>query len=288
MREGEPSRTAYAAAAQRAVHQDLEGGRVFRDPLAWRVLEGDRAQVVAEAPARSRLRMFVAARHRFAEDALAAAVARGTRQVVVLGAGLDTTAYRWPGRDVRFWEVDAPATQAWKRDLLGRVGVAVPATVAYVPVDLESEPLLPALAVAGVDLGRPVFVPWLGVVPYLTHDATTATLRALGTVPGAEVVLDYAGPRTPDEEESSGRARLAARVAALGEPLAEPWEPEELHAVCRGAGFDEVDDLDRAAIRTRILGRGEGAGGGSGAGSRAGPGAGERRGGAHLLRGRRT
>lgn len=94
MREGEPSRTAFGAAVHRAVHQDLEHGAVFRDPLAWQILGVDRDATLAdpEATARPRLRLFIAARHRFAEDALAAAVGRGTRQVVVLGAGLDTFA----------------------------------------------------------------------------------------------------------------------------------------------------------------------------------------------------
>ena len=98
MREGEPSRTAFGAAVHRAAHADLDRPVVFEDPLAWRILGVDREAVLADVPPLSRLRFFVAVRHRFAEDVVAEAVARGARQVVVLGAGLDTFAYRQPAR----------------------------------------------------------------------------------------------------------------------------------------------------------------------------------------------
>src|SRR5208283_4755726 len=111
-----------AAAAHRAAHQVLEQGRIFADPLALRILGKDAETVAREAekqPSARRMRIFIAARARFAEDALAAAVERGVRQLVVLGAGLDTYAYRSPLRDrLRIFEVDHPATQAWKRQCL--------------------------------------------------------------------------------------------------------------------------------------------------------------------------
>ena len=95
MQPGQPSRTAFGAAAHRAVHQVLERGRIFTDPLAMRILGADAEAAVRDAendPSRRKLRLFIAARTRFAEDALTAAVARGVRQLVVLGAGLDTYA----------------------------------------------------------------------------------------------------------------------------------------------------------------------------------------------------
>lgn len=235
MRAGQPSRTAEGAALLRALHQDLDDPVLFRDPLAWRVLGlDDAARTAALAAARpeSRLRTFVALRHRYADETVAAAYARGTRQVVVLGAGLDTTAYRTEHADLRVLEVDHPATQAWKLERLAAAGIDAVAT--YVGVDLEREPLLPALRSAGFDAGAPAVFLWLGVVPYLTHAATEQTLRVLGTVPGAEVVLDYAD-RAPE--------RLADRVAELGEAFTEPWPAEELHAVLRDAGFGEVEEV---------------------------------------------
>src|ERR1700691_3154630 len=97
MQPSQFSRTALGAAGHRAAHQALEGGRIFADPLALRVLGEDAERAVAEArenPAGRGLRAFVAARSRFAEDAARRAIAEGARQIVVLGAGLDTFAYR--------------------------------------------------------------------------------------------------------------------------------------------------------------------------------------------------
>ncbi|KQW49516.1 hypothetical protein ASC77_12040 [Nocardioides sp. Root1257] len=273
MREGEPSRTAFGAATYRAVHQDVDGGRIFRDPLAWRILGLDREATLAEpeATARPRLRVFIAARHRFAEDSLAAAVERGTAQVVVLGAGLDTFAYRNPFAGTRVFEVDFPATGAWKRERLADAGIEVPENVAYVGVDFETDDLVARLAEAGFDDSAPAFFLWLGVVPYLSEEAVTATLRAIASVPGGEVVLDYTNPAHQLRLTAQGdRADLIARVAEVGEPLSDGLETEALHALLAELGFTEVEDLDRPQIRERFLGR---------------PG-GTETGGAHLLRAR--
>src|SRR5580693_3310190 len=111
MRAGKPSRTARGAAAYRAIHQTLDGGAIFRDPYALRILDADTLLTldqVAADPSRRPMRLFVSARSRFSEDALGASVARGARQVVVLGAGLDTFSLRNPYEDlgVRVFEVD--------------------------------------------------------------------------------------------------------------------------------------------------------------------------------------
>ncbi|GAA4696272.1 SAM-dependent methyltransferase [Nocardioides conyzicola] len=273
MREGEPSRTAFGAAAYRAVHQDLDGGAIFRDPLAWRILGADREATLADAEAtgRARLRVFIAARHRFAEDSLATAVERGTRQVVVLGAGLDTFAYRNPYDGTRVFEVDFPATGAWKRERLAEAGIGVPGTVTYVGVDFETDDLMSRLVEAGLDATAPAFFLWLGVVPYLSEEAVAATLRAIASVPGGEVVFDYTTPTHRLEARAqSDRTDLVARVAEVGEPLSAGLEPETLHVLLAELGFDEVEDLDRPQIRQRFLGR---------------PG-GTETGGAHLLRAR--
>ena len=116
MQLGLPSRTALGAAYHRAAHQVLEQGIIFTDPLAVRILGVDAEAALREAtndPSRRMMRLFVAVRTRFAEDSLAAAVARGVRQLAVLGAGLDTCAYRSTfGESLRIFEVDHPATQA--------------------------------------------------------------------------------------------------------------------------------------------------------------------------------
>ena len=258
MQPGKPSRTAWGAACHRAAHQVLERGRVFADPLAVRILGEGAAAAIRRAgggPSGRRLRLFIAVRARFAEDALAAAVARGLRQVVVLGAGLDTYAYRAaPGDGLRVFEVDHPATQAWKRGLLADAAIEVPGFLCFVPVDFERERLADALAGAGFDRARPAFFTWLGVVPYLTEPAVLSTLGFVAGLPGgAQVVFDYGNPPGPGAR-AAARRRLAARVASLGEELRSHFETGALHAALRGLGFREIEDLGPAQILRRYFG----------------------------------
>jgi methyltransferase (TIGR00027 family) len=257
VREGEPSRTAYGAATHRAVHPVLDRPVVFEDPLAFAVLGGSREELVAAAPRFSRLRFFIAVRHRYAEDVAAASVASGAAQVVVLGAGLDTYAYRHPG--VPTYEVDHPATGAWKRERLAEAGIEVPDSVTYVGVDFERDDLLGRLVAEGFDATAPAVFLWLGVVPYLSRAAVAATLRVVASVPGGEVVFDHAAadPDVPPESRE-----LAERVAAVGEPFTERWAPGELPALLTACGLELVDDVGRAEIRSRYLGLEPGPSGG--------------------------
>ena len=261
MRENEPSRTALAVAAYRAAHQTADGAGIFADPLARIMLGSDADAVMArfEAadPARRRMRLFVAARSRFAEDRLALAVARGVRQAVVLGAGLDTFALRNPHREqgLRVIEIDHPATQAWKRERLADAGIGVPAEVTFAPVDLEREDLAAALVAAGFEMERPAFFHWLGVVPYLPREAVAATLRFIAGLPGSEVVFDYAEPLEKYPEHRRAHiAELAARVAAVGESWKTYFEAGALSAELRRLGFEEQEDLGIPEIAGRYLG----------------------------------
>lgn len=267
MRAGEPSRTAYGAAVHRAAHQELEGGRIFADPLAWSILGADRDDVLAKVQRDGRrwMRLFIAVRHRFAEDGLATAVERGTRQVVVLGAGLDTFAYRNPHDGVRVFEVDFPATGDWKAERLRESGIAVPADTVFVGCDFEHEDFLDALVDSGFEPDRPAYFLWLGVVPYLSYDTVETTLRRIGSLPGAEVVFDYPAPMTGLSRRSRAiRKDLHRRVAALGEPFTDPIDPVRLAGTLRGAGFDDVEDLGRAEIVSRYFGLPADAPGGGG------------------------
>ncbi|HZO95279.1 MAG TPA: SAM-dependent methyltransferase [Candidatus Baltobacteraceae bacterium] len=254
-----PSRTALRAAAHRAAHQLLEGGRVFADPLAVRILARDPRAIVDEArahPDRRGMRFFIAARTRFAEDALAKAVAAGVAQVVILGAGLDTFAYRTPLRDrLRIFEVDHPATQAWKRERLASAGIAVPSALTYAPVDFERESLSDGLRGAGFDQHAPAFFTWLGVVPYLREEAVWSTLAFVAALRGAaEIVFDYGEPRsalsTLRRAERDARAR---HVAQLGEPWITTFDPTALHEGLRRLGFTVIDDLSPRDIAARYL-----------------------------------
>jgi len=250
MEKGQPSRTAYSAARYRAAHQVLERGRIFTDPLAVRILGAAEAELLADAPRRA-MRAFIAARTRFAEDALAAAARRGVAQVVVLGAGLDTFAYRNPFPQVRVFEVDHPDTQAWKRDRLAETGIEVPGNVAYVGVDFEKESLADRLALDG-----PAFFLWLGVVPYLTREGFDETMGFVAGRDGNEVVFDYA--QSPERMSPERRAALRARaerVALLGEPWLTYFEPAELAAELSGLGFAEIEDLGPAGLAALFFDR---------------------------------
>src|SRR5438309_9566563 len=178
MQEGRSSRTAERVAMRRAAHQLYdEPPLVFTDPLAVRVLPPDalaelreREEMERTQPVAHGMRAFLCARSRFAEDALERAVANGVRHYVVLGAGLDTFGVRAAvpecsiHPELRIFEVDHPATQAWKRGCLERGGVHVSDTVTFVPVDFESEDLMARLAASGFDSGAPAFCSWLGVL----------------------------------------------------------------------------------------------------------------------------
>ncbi len=259
METGQPSRTALAAATHRAAHQVLEEGRIFHDPLAVRILGQDAETIATEAvehPSRRRMRIFIAVRTRFAEDALAAAVERGVRQLVVLGAGLDTYAYRSPyGDRLRIFEVDHPATQSWKRGRLAEAGIPLAAWLTFAPVDFERESLAEGLAAAGFDPEQPTFFTWLGVVPYLSEEATWSTLRFIAGLPkGAHVVFDYSDPpESLSPEVRAAHDRRAERVAALGEAWVNYFEAATLHPRLYALGFKEIEDLGPPQIAARYF-----------------------------------
>jgi methyltransferase (TIGR00027 family) len=259
MQPGVPSRTAVAAARHRAVHQLLEQGRIFSDPLALRILGEDPEALVRDAEQHRlarRMRIFIAIRTRFAEEALATAVERGASQLVVLGAGLDTYAYRGAWRErVRIFEVDHPATQGWKRGRLIDANIPLPASLTFAPIDFERETLAGGLEAAGFDAAQQTFFTWLGVVPYLTEEAAWSTLRFIAGLPnGAHVVFDYSNPPdslTPEMREMHDRR--AARVAELGEPWMNYFESDKLRAGLTDLGFKSIEDLGPPQFMARYF-----------------------------------
>jgi methyltransferase (TIGR00027 family) len=259
MQPGQPSLTALGAARLRAAHQVLDGASILADPLAARILGADNDASLEHAhahPSGPRLRWFIAARSRIAEDALGVAVEEGARQLVVLGAGLDTLAYRTElaGR-LRIFEIDHPATQAWKRDKLTAAAIAVPDTLAFVPVDFERQTLADALGAAGFDRDARTFFSWLGVVPYLTQQAVLSTLALIAGLPGGgEVVFDYVNPAA--SMAPAGRIAhqaLAERVAALGERIQSYFDTAWLRAELNTIGFGYVDDVGPERLAARFF-----------------------------------
>ncbi|MFC9473691.1 class I SAM-dependent methyltransferase [Nocardia sp. NPDC055002] len=247
-----PSRTALVTAYARAYHQIADRPQIFTDPLAARLLAvtaeelADPGTLTTDhlgdvATDRPR-RLFFAARARFAEDAVAAAFAAGVRQVVILGAGLDTFAYRTTYPDLRVFEVDHPATQAWKRERLAAAGIDRPETLTFVPVDFETQTLAARLESTGFTRTDPAVFVWLGVVFYLTPSAAHATLEYIAAqAQPVEVVFDYLQPATTDEDRADHRAR-ADRLAGIGEPLFSYFTPDDIAAQLRALGFTDIED----------------------------------------------
>lgn len=260
MQAKQPSRTARRAAVHRAAHQKLENGAIFSDPLAAVILdEQDLATTETEAsdPTTRPLRLFMAARSRFAEDSLASAVARGVRQVVILGAGLDTFALRNPHAHtgLRVFEVDQPGTQAWKRERLAQTRLNIPESLTFVPLDFEVDDLASQLPEAGFQPNQSAFFIWLGVVPYLTRRAIDETLRFIASVPDAEVVFDYAEPiENYPPKRRAYIERTKERVAAIGEPWLSLLDPTALANELGAFSFNLREDLGPKELAGRFYG----------------------------------
>ncbi len=232
---------------ERPVILDDPVARLLVDDEARRTLDADPG--VFQVPALRRLRASIVVRGRYAEDALADAVARGVRQYVLLGAGLDSFAYRSPlvGTGLRVFEVDHPDTQRRKRERLREAGIDVPDAVVFVPVDFERETFVDALGGAGFACDEPAFVSWLGVTLYLERSAVVGTLAAAARLaPGSEIVFEYVLPAAAiPPMQRAGMAALAARAANAGEPWRTHFAAGEIAGEMASLGFEIVEHLGR-------------------------------------------
>jgi methyltransferase (TIGR00027 family) len=263
MDASQPSRTAQGAAMHRAAHQLLDAPPVFVDPLALAVVGSEAAMELRtgsewQGASSTGLRAFIAARSRLAEDTLADAFTRGVEQYVLLGAGLDTFAYRASAAypTLKVFEIDHPATQAWKRERLAEVHIAVLDNVTYVPVNFETDTLVDGLKRGGFDFSRPAVLAWLGVTPYLSPETVMDTLRTIAHTmqPGSQIVFDYTQPLSNmTADQRANFAAMAERVASLGEPFRSAFEPGPLAREVAAAGFSAVDDFDVEALNARYF-----------------------------------
>ncbi len=266
MHEDRFSRTAQRVAVRRAAHQLFDRPCVLDDPLALHIIGSEAGAKLQSGLGESSrfaraFRAFMVARSRYAEDELARAVAAGVAQYVVLGAGLDTFSCRSPHPVLRVFEVDHPATQAWKRERLQEAGIAIPQSMTFVPVDFERQTLADALRLAGFALNAASFFSWLGVTPYLTRPTCMATFGFIARMPaGSGVVFDFA----VDRELLNLGQRLvleliANRVAAAGEPFQLFFDPAELQKELRSLGFRRVELLQGEQLNERYFkGRADG------------------------------
>ncbi len=259
MEQAIPSSTALRVALRRAAHQIHDSPIVFDDPMAVAVLGTTYSEALRRTPTRLDrpfsvgLRAFLVARSRYAEDTLQRAVESGVDQYVLLGAGLDTFAYRNPYARLRVFEVDHPATQQWKRELLQRNNVTIPDNLRYAPVDFERHSLSAQLLDAGFNHRAPAFFAWLGVVPYLTLEAFRATVSYVADQPsGTGLALDYGRPPSAlPLLERLAHDSMASRVKQAGEPFQLFFEPHEI--AIELSRFMRLEDLGREEINARYF-----------------------------------
>ncbi len=261
--QGGASTTAVLLAAVRATHYVVDEPTILADTLAEPLAGEFAAGFIARArsdPMAFPTRYMAAARSRWAEDTLAEARIDGVDQYVLLGAGLDSFAYRRPCPDdeLQVFEVDRPTSQAWKRRRLADVGVRIPTSVRFVPVDFETDDLDEELSRAGFDSGRPSVVVWLGVADYLTSAAIAATLERIARwAPGSRLVLDYDLPKylwdSFEGWDGDIMRGIAAVVATTGEPWVSLFTPQEVEALLRAHGYDDVEHLDHDTVRSTYM-----------------------------------
>jgi methyltransferase (TIGR00027 family) len=239
------------AAIARAIHLLHYGPRaLLLDWLAWPLVGAEAEKMAGATPpvlgeTKQPFMTWFAARARLAEDWLAAS---GARQYVILGAGLDSFAWR-QSDGVEVFEVDEPSSQRWKQQRVAALGLAVPDELRWIPLNLERRQLNDPLRAAGLGYSQSVFVSWLGVIPYLTHEAIRDTLAQL---PACQLAVAY----VPPEEHWDAPARaigrhFQAQVAELGEPWISLLAPEELEGLLAEAGFAVIEDLGAADIHDR-------------------------------------
>jgi methyltransferase (TIGR00027 family) len=261
---------AERVAIARAVHQFMdEPPLVFSDPLALPIIgaAGDRWMrdhlELYRTEGMRRSRGVVVIRARFTEDELEQAVARGTTQYVILGAGLDTFAYRrrdLAGR-LTVYEVDQPATQRWKTQRLAEAGIPTPPNLRLVPVDFTGNALAERLAAAGFRRDAPAFFSWLGVIYYLPSESILATLAYIADQQAAsQVVFDFA---VAEAALPAAHRHLFREFSAYNRTAGERWQtwftPEEITGRLRGLGFAEIECLDAPRVTALYLsGRADG------------------------------
>lgn len=279
------SYTALATALMRSIHTRLDPRPLFDDPWGERLVPDEMKaeftaaieQSLEHQPGRkqqleqitqwtgslldSAMRTQptyggVVLRTRYTEDALAEAAARGVRQYVIVGAGFDAFSIRRPSfaRELEIFELDHPATQAFKRERIAALDVSLPESVHFISVDFRHEGVDDALRRSSYRSDIPAFFAWLGVTTYLPLDANWATLRAMASVaaPGSELVFTYIDAKAFDPAHMTPTMeRLRAGAAALGEPWISGFDPKRLPEELQAVGWQIVEDVRNEMLLTR-------------------------------------
>lgn len=272
MEADKASTTALGVAYLRAYHCKRHEPKIFSDTCAWQLLTEEERRFFSDillaelqksgpedvtddpvatldrAAARYPTTALVVARSAISEQRLKEAIARGVDQYVIVGAGMDTFAFREPelSERVRIFEIDHPATQSFKRQRATEARFELPPHLYFAPADFERDSVASALANTPFDARRPSFFAWHGVTMYLTQDAISASLASIRSVaaPGSEIVFDYWDASAFDPtERSKETSALFDLVASFGEPFVSGFAPKDLSSELAMRGFSLVEDV---------------------------------------------
>jgi methyltransferase (TIGR00027 family) len=272
MRDATPSTTATLVALYRAIESSRAAAvRLFDDPFApsflgwrfWLALELFRVPLVGAALPWALVdghwagaRGTVAVRTRYIDDLLGEALRDGVDQIVILGAGFDCRAYRIDGIDrARVFEVDHPATQAKKREVVTRRLGALPPHVTLVPTDFATQTLETVMHDAGYRMDARTLFICEGVTHYLSAPAADTLFRYVGrTAAGSQMVFTYIHRRILDGSATFvGAANTMATVRRVGEPYTFGFDPAELPGYLAARNLHLIEDVDAEAYRERYL-----------------------------------
>lgn len=260
MQQTKPSRMSELPAIMRAIHQTMdEEPKILVDPIAPQLVDlrtkDEELLPLLNHPFAKQWRAGFLIRNRYAEDCLSECIDKGLHQYVILGAGLDTFAFRQPTRakPLRIYEVDHPATQRWKRDRLGVADIAIPSNLTFVPLDFETGSLVNALKDCKFDFGGMTFLSWLGVTQYLSQSAITEMLEFVLSLPrSSQIVFSFIVPfESVSGVEAEALALAAKQAAEVGEPWLTTFEAEDLKSQLRSIGFSDVVHLTPAEAQER-------------------------------------
>jgi len=262
MEQTQRSRTIELPAIMRALHQTVDDDpKILTDPIAPLLIQADDDRgwlaPLLDHPFAKQWRAGFALRARYAEDLLAEGIQCGVRQYVVLGAGLDTFAYRQPlwGSSLRIYEVDHPITQRWKQGRLKAAEIAIPPNLRFVPIDFERTAIREALRAGDFAFEVRTLCSWMGVTQYLTRDALNATFQfVLSLPPSSEIVFSFILPQEAvSGVEAEALATAAHRAAQVGEPWLTRLHADDLVARLRSMGFSRILHLTPEEARQRYF-----------------------------------
>src|SRR5215813_8264274 len=263
MQQATSSRTSEVTAIMRAIHQAADDEpKILTDSIAPRLVDamnGDDEWLapILGHPFAKQWRAGFLIRNRYAEDCLAECGDRGAEQYAIIGAGLDTFAFRQPpwARTLQIYEIDHPATQHWKRDRLAAARIGIPSNVKFVPIDFERNSLGDAMRASDFDFGTKTFCSWLGVTQYLTLDAIRGTLEFVLSLPrSSEIVFSFVLPfEMLPKVEAEARAMAANKSASVGEPYLTAIRADDLRVQLSAMGFSDATHLMPEEVHERYL-----------------------------------